>query len=138
WAERCRRHRSRMELCQFGIAQGGMFGDLRRQSCEALMEIGFEGYAIGGLSVGESKAEMLEMLAVCCETLPKDKPRYLMGVGTPRGIVEAVNLGVDMFDCVMLTRNARNGCAFTSTGRVSIKNAKFRFDKSPLDSACSC
>jgi queuine tRNA-ribosyltransferase len=138
WAARCRRAKIRPELKQFGIVQGGMFADLRRESAAALVELDFEGYAIGGLSVGESKAEMLDMLAVTCEVLPKDKPRYLMGVGTPLDILEAINLGVDMFDCVMPTRNARNGGAFTSTGPISIKNAKYRLDHEPLDAQCRC
>ena len=138
WAARCRRARTRGELCQFGIVQGGVYADLRRESAQALTEIGFEGYAIGGLSVGETKAEMAETTLAATEALPEDCPRYLMGVGTPLDIVEGVGRGVDMFDCVMPTRNGRNGTLFTSVGRVNIKNQKWRFDQNPLDPACSC
>ncbi|MBM4253166.1 MAG: tRNA guanosine(34) transglycosylase Tgt [Deltaproteobacteria bacterium] len=138
WAARCRRAKTRPELCQFGIVQGGVYPDLRQASARALMDIGFEGYAIGGLSVGETKHEMADMTAASTEVLPKDKPRYLMGVGTPLDLVEGVNLGVDMFDCVMPTRNGRNGSLFTSEGRVNIKNQRYRFDAGPLDPACRC
>jgi queuine tRNA-ribosyltransferase len=138
WAARCRRAKTRPELCQFGIVQGGVYPDLRQASARALMDIGFEGYAIGGLSVGETKHEMADMTAASTEVLPKDKPRYLMGVGTPLDLLEGVNLGVDMFDCVMPTRNGRNGSLFTSQGRVNIKNQRYRFDESPLDPACRC
>lgn len=138
WAARCRRSKRRDELCQFGIVQGNVYPDLRKASAESLVEIGFEGYAIGGLSVGESKADMRAMTAVSCDYLPTDRPRYLMGVGTPLDLIESVALGVDMFDCVMPTRNGRNGMAFTSQGRVSIKTAKNIMDKEPLDPACEC
>ncbi len=138
WAARCRRAKTRPELCQFGIVQGGVYPDLRQASARALMDIGFEGYAIGGLSVGETKHEMADMTAAATEVLPKDQPRYLMGVGTPLDLIEGVNLGVDMFDCVMPTRNGRNGSLFTSQGRVNIKNQRYRFDESPLDPACRC
>lgn len=138
WATRCRQAKSRPELCQFGIVQGGVYPDLRQASCKALVNIGFEGYAIGGLSVGETKHEMISTIEACTPVLPPDKPRYLMGVGTPLDIVEAVYRGVDMFDCVMPTRNGRNGSLFTSVGRINIKNQKFRFDDSPLDPACQC
>lgn len=138
WAARCRRAKTRPELCQFGIVQGGVYPDLRQASARALMDIGFEGYAIGGLSVGETKHEMADMTAAATEVLPKDQPRYLMGVGTPLDLIEGVNLGVDMFDCVMPTRNGRNGSLFTSQGRVNIKNQRYRFDESPLDPACGC
>ena len=138
WASRCRKAKTRQELCQFGIVQGGVYSDLRQESAKALMEIGFEGYAIGGLSVGETKAEMTEMTAACTDILPTDQPRYLMGVGTPLDLIEGVNLGVDMFDCVMPTRNGRNGSMFTSEGRINIKNQKYRFDPAPLDPECSC
>lgn len=138
WAQRCRDAKSRPELWQFGIVQGGMYKDLRKQSLEGLGEIGFEGYSIGGLSVGEPKPSMRETTDFCCELLPEDKPRYLMGVGTPLDIIESVNYGVDMFDCVMPTRNGRNGTLFTSLGKVNIKNQKHQFDESPLDPDCSC
>lgn len=138
WAARCRQAKSQADLCQFGIVQGGVYPELRRQSAKALMEIGFEGYAIGGLSVGETKDEMIATLDAVTPMLPQDKPRYLMGVGTPLDIIEAVARGVDMFDCVMPTRNGRNGSLFTSLGRVNIKNQKHRLDDSPLDPACSC
>ncbi|MFK7825527.1 MAG: tRNA guanosine(34) transglycosylase Tgt [Oligoflexales bacterium] len=138
WAKRCRDAKSRGELCQFGIVQGGVYPELRKKSVEGLLEIGFEGYAIGGLSVGEPKEAMREMTAVAAEGLPADKPRYLMGVGTPLDLIESVSHGVDMFDCVMPTRNGRNGSVFTSYGQVSIKNAKYKFDQDPLDPECSC
>lgn len=138
WAQRCRNAKSRPELCQFGIVQGGVYPELRQESARALIDIGFEGYAIGGLSVGETKTEMKETIEACTEILPTDRPRYLMGVGTPLDIIEGIARGVDMFDCVMPTRNGRNGTLFTSTGRVNIKGLKFRFDDTPLDAACSC
>ncbi len=138
WAQRCRRAKSRPDLAQFAIVQGGMYEDLRKQSCQQLLDIDFEGYAIGGLSVGEPKPEMRAMTAFSCEHLPASKPRYLMGVGTPLDIIESVALGVDMFDCVMPTRNGRNGTLFTSHGRINIKNSKHQFDQSPLDEHCSC
>ena len=138
WARRSREAQTKPELKQFGIVQGNIFEDLRIQSCKALVDIGFDGYAIGGLSVGEEKKDMFAMIDVCCKNLPDDSPRYLMGVGTPLDIVEAVNLGVDMFDCVMPTRNARRGCVFSSAGKINIKNATYKFDDSPLDPKCSC
>lgn len=138
WAARCRLAKSRPELAQFGIVQGGVHPELRRQSAQALQEIGFEGYAIGGLSVGETKTEMTTIIDACTEVLPADRPRYLMGVGTPMDLIEGVSRGIDMFDCVMPTRNGRNGSLFTSTGRINIKNHKFRTDDSPLDAACPC
>lgn len=122
----------------FGIAQGGMEKDLRRESAEEITEIGFEGYALGGLSVGESKTETYDMAEYTAGLLPADRPRYLMGVGTPEDLVECVARGIDMFDCVMPTRNARNGCAFTSEGRVGIRNARHARDEKPLDPACGC
>jgi len=122
----------------FGIVQGGMYDDLRAQSLEGLVDIGFDGYAIGGLSVGESKDEMLAVLDGLAEKMPKQVPRYLMGVGTPQDIVMAVARGVDMFDCVMPTRNARNGHLFTSQGVVKIRNATHRHSTEPLDPHCDC
>ncbi len=122
----------------FGITQGGMYADLRRLSAEKVVSIGFDGYAVGGLSVGEPREMMLEMLEVSLEILPREKPRYLMGVGTPEDILEAVWRGVDMFDCVLPTRNARRGTLFTSAGKLAIKQARFRDDENPLDPECNC
>jgi queuine tRNA-ribosyltransferase len=122
----------------FGIVQGGVDKDLRRESVEGLLELDFEGYALGGFSVGEPKEEMYEVVEYSERLLPRDRPRYLMGVGTPEDLVECVARGIDMFDCVMPTRNARNGCVFTSQGKVIIKNAKYAGDDSPLDPACEC
>lgn len=140
WGKRCRdeHHRLGNHNALFGIIQGSMYADLRAQSLAGLLEIGFDGYAIGGLSVGEPKEEMRAVLSYLPHQMPADRPRYLMGVGTPADIVEAVRCGVDMFDCVMPTRNARNGHYFTSTGVVKIKNATNRFDESPLDAECDC
>jgi len=112
--------------------------DLRRESVEGLLELDFEGYALGGFSVGEPKEEMYEVVEYSGRLLPRDRLRYLMGVGTPEDLVECVARGIDMFDCVMPTRNARNGCVFTSQGKVIIKNAKYAGDDSPLDPACEC
>jgi queuine tRNA-ribosyltransferase len=117
----------------FPIVQGGMYKDLRKASCEYISSKNAVGNAIGGLSVGETEAEMYEFTALCCENLPENKPRYLMGVGTPWNILEAIDLGVDMFDCVMPTRNGRNGMIFTSQGVINIKNKKWEKDFSPLD-----
>jgi len=122
----------------FGINQGSTFLDLREQSLDGLIEIGFDGYAIGGLSVGEEKGAMFEVVSHIAPRMPEDRPRYLMGVGTPEDIVEAVALGVDMFDCVMPTRNARNGQLFTSRGKLNIKNSRYKDDSQPLDDACLC
>ncbi|MFY9558029.1 MAG: tRNA guanosine(34) transglycosylase Tgt [Blastocatellia bacterium] len=122
----------------FGINQGSTFLDLREQSLAGLIQIGFDGYAIGGLSVGEEKPVMFEVVGHITPRMPEDHPRYLMGVGTPEDIVEAVALGVDMFDCVMPTRNARNGQLFTGSGKLNIKNARYRDDPRPIDEACRC
>ena len=122
----------------FGIVQGGMFADLRRESLSALQDIGFDGYAIGGLSVGESKEDMDQVMVDILPHMPVDHPRYLMGVGTPEDIVRGVELGVDMFDCVMPTRNGRNGYLFTSLGMVKIRNAKHKSDDGPVDPNCDC
>jgi queuine tRNA-ribosyltransferase len=122
----------------FGIIQGGVDKDLRRESAEGLLEIDFDGYAVGGLSVGEPKAEMYDVAEYTAGMLPRRRPRYLMGVGTPEDLVECVARGFDMFDCVMPTRNARNGSVFTSQGTVVIKNSKYVRDESPLDPACEC
>jgi len=138
WARRCREAQSGTNQLLFGIVQGGMYADLRREHAHALIDIGFDGYALGGLSVGEDKAQMQEMTEAVIPELPVEYPRYLMGVGTPEDLVEGVYRGVDMFDCVMPTRNARNGTLFTSTGKITIKNACYRDDKAPLDAECSC
>jgi queuine tRNA-ribosyltransferase len=140
WAQRCKTEFSRLENrnALFGIVQGGMHESLRDESLAGLVDIGFHGYAIGGLSVGEPKEDMLRILAHTAPKLPADKPRYLMGVGTPEDLVDAVGHGVDMFDCVMPTRNARNGWLFTRFGDVKIRNAKHRDDTRSLDETCGC
>jgi queuine tRNA-ribosyltransferase len=138
WAERSKRAHGDNPNALFGIVQGGMYPQLRRESAEGLMNIGFDGYAIGGLSVGEPKHEMMATLEAVAPMLPKDRPRYLMGVGKPEDIVEAVRRGVDMFDCVLPTRNARNGHLFTRFGNVKIRNAVHQFDTGPLDPECGC
>ncbi len=140
WAKRSRNAFNEQENpnALFGIVQGGVHNDLRDQSRDGLMEIGFEGYAIGGLSVGEPKEDMLNVVSHVAPSLPADKPRYLMGVGTPMDLVECVRRGVDMMDCVMPTRNARNGHLFTSLGVVRIRNARYKIDDSPLDPNCGC
>lgn len=138
WAGRCKEAHSREDQALFGIVQGGMFKDLRTKSAEDLIEIGFDGYAIGGVSVGEAKPLMYDITEHTVQYLPKDKPHYLMGVGTPEDIVEGVGLGIDMFDCVMPTRNARNGTLFTSFGKVVIRHAKYAQDNQPIDPTCSC
>ncbi|HPG70401.1 MAG TPA: tRNA guanosine(34) transglycosylase Tgt [Syntrophales bacterium] len=138
WAKRCRVAKTGEGQALFGIVQGGLYRDLRRASVEALAEIGFDGYAIGGLSVGEPKALMLETLEATAPLLPAGRARYLMGVGTPEDIVEGVHHGIDMFDCVMPTRCARNGLLFTNHGKVVIKNARYRTDQAPLDETCDC
>ena len=122
----------------FGIVQGGMMEDLRAESLRGLLDIGFHGYAIGGLSVGEPKEDMQRILAATAPQLPQDKPRYLMGVGTPEDLVEGVAQGIDMFDCVMPTRNARNGWLFTRYGDLKIRNARYRDDMGPIDESCHC
>jgi queuine tRNA-ribosyltransferase len=138
WAERSKKAHADNANALFGIVQGGMHEDLRDQSLAALEDIGFDGYAIGGLSVGEPKEDMQRILAHTAPRLPDQKPRYLMGVGTPEDIVEAVSRGIDMFDCVMPTRNARHGVLFTRTGDLRIKNAVHRNDPGPIDAACQC
>ena len=138
WAQRCRDSFVSDNQSLFGIIQGGVFNDLRDESLENLTSIGFEGYAIGGLSVGESKAELKEMVSYITPKMPITAPRYLMGVGTPLDIANAVEQGVDMFDCVIPTRHARNGYLYTSTGEVKIRNSKYRNDFDPLDNSCSC
>ncbi|HXU51276.1 MAG TPA: tRNA guanosine(34) transglycosylase Tgt [Casimicrobiaceae bacterium] len=138
WAARSKAAHAGNRNALFGIVQGGMFEDLRDESAAALTALGFDGYAIGGLSVGEPKDEMLRVLAYVAPRLPDDKPRYLMGVGTPEDIVAGVAAGVDLFDCVMPTRNARNGWLFTRFGDLRIRNAVHRHDTAPLDATCAC
>ena len=138
WAERSKAAHGDNPSALFGIIQGGMYEDLRDESLQGLTDIGFDGYAIGGLSVGEPKPDMLRILSHTTPKMPQDKPRYLMGVGKPEDLVEGVRRGVDMFDCVMPTRNARNGHLFTSTGVLKIRNAANRNDTGPIDAECDC
>lgn len=138
WAERSRQAHGDNPAALFGIVQGGMIPELRRESAAGLRSIGFDGYAIGGLSVGEPEDERLATLNVTLPELPVEQPRYLMGVGRPEDIVEAVRRGVDMFDCVMPTRNARNGFLYTREGVLRIRNARFKDDTRPIDSECGC
>ncbi len=140
WAKRSREEFNRLENpnALFGIIQGGMFENLREESLEGLKGIGFDGYAVGGLSVGEPKEDMLRIMDFLSDKLPADKPHYLMGVGTPEDLVEGVSRGIDMFDCVMPTRNARNGWLFTRYGDVKLRNAKHKDDLRPLDPTCNC
>jgi queuine tRNA-ribosyltransferase len=140
WAARCQTEFARLENpnALFGIVQGGMFENLRQESLDKLVEMNFPGYAVGGVSVGEPKAEMLRIMAHTPHRLPANKPRYLMGVGTPEDLVDGVAAGVDMFDCVMPTRNARNGHLFTRFGDVKIRNAKHKTSHEPIDATCTC
>ena len=150
WARRCRQRLTELRAAprdvivtnagqaQFGIVQGGLFQDLRDESAGATVAVGFDGYAIGGLSVGEPVDQMYEVAAATARRLPSGQPRYLMGVGTPLDLVECVSRGIDMFDCVLPTRNARNGQLFTSEGRINIKNARYAEDDGPLDPQCGC
>lgn len=138
WADRSKTAHGDNPSALFGIVQGGMYESLRNESLAGLVKIGFDGYAIGGLSVGEPKEDMLRVLEHLAPEMPADKPRYLMGVGKPGDLVEGVRRGIDMFDCVMPTRNARNSHLFTSEGVVKLRNAKFRSDTGPLDPLCDC
>ncbi len=138
WAARSRRAHGEHPAALFGIVQGGMYEELRSRSLEGLRAIGFDGYAIGGLSVGEGQEKMLAVLDALMPQMPADAPRYLMGVGTPRDIAQAVQRGVDLFDCVLPTRNARNGQLFSRGGVLNIRNARFRTDTAPVDAECSC
>ena len=138
WAQRSKQAHGDSPAALFGIVQGGMYLDLRDESLAGLQTIGFDGYAIGGLSVGEPKEEMQKVLDHLAHRLPEDKPRYLMGVGTPEDLLDGVMAGIDMFDCVMPTRNARNGHLFTSEGVIKIRNARHRHDTGPLDKNCDC
>ena len=137
WAQRCKiEFGNNKKKALFGIAQGGLFKDLRIESIEKLKEINFDGYAMGGLAVGENQSDMFKILNETTNFLPQNKPRYLMGVGTPSDILGAVKTGIDMFDCVMPTRSGRTGLAFTWQGKLNLKNSKYQNDKSPLDKKC--
>ncbi len=138
WAARCRKAHGDHPAALFGIIQGGMYAHLRERSLQGLLELDFPGYAIGGLSVGEPKEEMRAVTRHCAALMPAQRPRYLMGVGTPEDIVAAVCEGIDMFDCVMPTRNARNGHLFTTSGILRIRNSRYRDDTSPVDERCDC
>jgi len=138
WAARCADAHGENSSALFGIVQGGMYPHLREQSLQGLLELGFDGYALGGLSVGEPKQDMKAIVEQIAQQMPADKPRYLMGVGTPQDIVHAVSQGIDMFDCVMPTRNARNAHLFTSQGLLRLRNSRYRQDTSPLDENCGC
>lgn len=138
WARRSRAAQRETGQLLFGIVQGGMYPELRREALAALVEIGFDGYALGGLSVGEPEEVMYDLTEAIAPEMPADHPRYLMGVGTPENLIESVWRGIDMFDCVMPTRNARNGMLFTSRGRVVIKNARYQDDPRPVDEECGC
>jgi queuine tRNA-ribosyltransferase len=138
WAARCREQARGPGQALFGIVQGGMFEELRERSIHELRQIGFDGYALGGLSVGETTEMMRAVVEQSVPLLPEDRPRYLMGVGTPADLVECAGRGIDMFDCVLPTRNARNGMLFTRRGKLVIKNARFREDDRPVDEQCQC
>jgi queuine tRNA-ribosyltransferase len=138
WAKRCLQVKGEGDPALFAIVQGGVYRDLREKSVQTLVEMGFQGYAIGGLSVGEPKSMMLDVLVWTIPFLPEHTPRYLMGVGTPEDMINAVILGVDFFDCVLPTRNARNGTLFTSSGKISIKQAQYAEDRRPVDETCGC
>lgn len=138
WLQRSKKVKRNETQSLFGIVQGSVYEDLRKESALRTVEVDMDGYSIGGLSVGEPTEYMYNMTDVVCEILPKDKPRYLMGVGTPENIIESVDRGIDMFDCVMPTRNGRNGTLFTHFGRLNIKSAKHKFDDSPVDPLCDC
>ncbi len=138
WAKRCKESKRREDQLLFGIVQGGVFTDLRKECATALREIDFPGYAVGSLSVGEPKEDTFRVISEIVPELPGNKPRYLMGMGTPLDLVEAISHGVDLFDCVLPTRNARNGMLYTSKGSIQIKNHKYFRDKNPVDPECSC
>ncbi len=138
WARRCLLAKKKVDPALFGIVQGSMYENLRRASAESLTAMDFDGYAVGGLSVGEPQELMSEMISVTTPLLPEHKPRYLMGVGKPRDIFDAVARGIDIFDCVLPTRNARNGTLFTRAGTVNIRNSRYRNDQSPVDPECGC
>ncbi|MCD6520827.1 MAG: tRNA guanosine(34) transglycosylase Tgt [Anaerolineae bacterium] len=138
WAERCLRAHSRADQALFGIVQGGIFEDLRAESARVLTGMDFDGYAIGGLSVGEPKEDMLRILEHTVPLLPREKPRYLMGVGSPEDLLECIDRGIDLFDCVLPTRLARNGAVLTPTGRLNLRNARYKEDPTPIQEGCRC
>ena len=138
WARRCLEAERKAGAALFAIVQGGMYRDLREESARDLVEMGFDGYAIGGLSVGEPKSVMMEILEWTAPMLPEETPRYLMGVGTPEDILDGVRQGMDLFDCVLPTRNARNGTLFTASGKISIKQAQYAEDEGPVEEGCAC
>jgi len=138
WARRCKAHHRRSDQALFGIVQGSAFPDLRRRSAQDIVDLGFDGYAIGGLSVGEGREVMTEILDVTVPELPRDRPRYLMGVGLPEDLLVAVERGVDMVDCVVPTRHARGGVVYTFQGRLRLQNARYRKDMYPIDTRCQC
>ncbi len=138
WAERCRRAATRPDQALFGIVQGGLDLDVRRQCLERLMQLEFPGYAVGGLSVGEEPAEMARVLEATVPAMPRDRPRYLMGVGRPQDLLEAIRWGIDLFDCVVPTRNGRNAMAFTDQGPLRLRNLKYERDPRPLEEGCPC
>ena len=138
WAERSKQAHADNPAALFGIVQGGMYPELREISAAGLTQLGFDGFAIGGLSVGEANQDMYDTVEHTVQYMPKDTPRYLMGVGTPEDLIENIERGIDMFDCVMPTRNARNGTLFTSFGRLNIKGAAYKEDDAPVDSECEC
>jgi queuine tRNA-ribosyltransferase len=138
WARQCKERHERQDQALFGIVQGGVFQDLRIECAQAIRELDLPGYAIGGLSVGETHEQMIEVLGYLPEHLPREKPRYLMGVGMPKDIVEAVRSGIDMFDCVLPTRNGRNAYAFTAAGSLKLRNEQHRQAKGPLEEGCDC
>jgi queuine tRNA-ribosyltransferase len=138
WAKRCKDARARSDQALFGIVQGGIFPELRAKSMQSLLDIGFDGYALGGVSVGEEKERMLDVIRFSAPLFPDEKPRYIMGIGTPEDLIESICAGYDMFDCVMPTRNARNGMLFTSFGKVNIKRSDYFDDPRPLDPECDC
>ncbi|KYO63975.1 tRNA guanosine(34) transglycosylase Tgt [Thermovenabulum gondwanense] len=138
WAQRCKKHHKKSEQALFGIVQGGLFEELRKKSAKDITDLDFEGYAVGGLSVGEPKQEMYKVLDYTVPLLPENKPRYLMGVGSPDALFEGVIRGIDMFDCVLPTRIARHGTVFTKKGKLVVRNAKYAKDFSPLDPECDC
>jgi queuine tRNA-ribosyltransferase len=138
WAERCQRHHTRQDQAQFAIVQGGTDLDLRAECARELVAMDFPGYALGGFSVGESPEAMHATLPACAALLPEDKPRYLMGVGRPEDLLAGIAAGIDMFDCVMPTRNGRNALAFTDSGPIRLRNAKHRRDPAPVESGCTC
>jgi queuine tRNA-ribosyltransferase len=138
WARRCKEAKKRGDQALFGIVQGGMYPDLRERSINDLRETGFDGYALGGLSVGEENEVMYDIMESCSPNMPEHSPRYVMGIGTPEDLIEAIYHGYDMFDCVMPTRNARNGMLFTSSGSINIRNACHSEDPSPIDPECTC